>query len=106
MEEFYIRTRDRDCNLFQIIAAAVNNPDHEMVFACVLYTAPTGQPYRFALKYVVRGMEKHMVFTPCVDSDPTFDDPCLEMALFLDLLLGTSFEYSIMDERNNPMQDF
>ena len=33
------------------------------------------------------------------------DDPCLEMAAFLDLLLGTRIEDSIVHERNKPAQD-
>ncbi len=104
MEEFYSWTRDFDRDLYERIAAAVYDPDYENTWTNrVAYMTHTRVRYRIYLQYVVRGAEKHIVFKPRLD--PRFDDPELEMAAFLDLLLGTRIEDSIVHERSNPAPD-
>ncbi len=103
MEEFYSWTREFDSDLYELIAAAVYDPDFENRWTCrVAYMTHTRVRYRIYLQYVIRGMEKHIVFKPNRDYLGTPADPCLEIAAFLDLLLGTRIEDSIVHERNNP----
>ena len=101
--DFFQTTHPEARDRYHALAREVNGPNQQQtLYVRVPYTSPSGQPYKLYFKYVIKGMEKHIVFTPAQDFFGTPADPALHMAKILDLILGTSIVDSIVNERSNP----
>jgi hypothetical protein len=101
VQEFFSSTSPRYQESYLQHAYDMNPPDYKTSYKfSVLYTAPDGQPYRVQLQYEIEGMDKTIIFRPSTQqmldivqshfpSTPPIS-PTIEMATFLDLILGTS----------------
>jgi hypothetical protein len=101
IQEFFSSVSPRYQETYLQHAYDMNPPDYKTSTKyAVLYTAPDGQSYRVQVQYEIEGMDKTIIFKPSTwqtlnivkshipSTPPT--TPTLEMATFLDLILGTS----------------